>query len=84
LGFTEVYFDVVAANQAAAIPPGAPLTWFTHWSGRFTGEALRAQRLVRVCLVIPERSTELVITAPEPQLLPQIAILVFELRGVLL
>jgi hypothetical protein len=81
---TQVHLDGVAANQAAAIFLTDPLTWFTHRRGGITGEALRAQRLVRTSLVIPERSTELVITALEPQLLPEITILVFKLRGGLL
>src|ERR1700683_2475400 len=77
---TKAHLKEVTAGEAFPIICVTSLTGFTHWCRDILREALRAKRSLGVRPLIVEWTLELEIIALEPQLVTQLAVLVFQLR----
>src|SRR5580692_983465 len=73
--------DVVTTDEAMTVKTVSVMALLTHRCCDLIGEALCTEWLLRVPFVIPEGGAELVLIALEAQLLAEVAVLVFQLRG---
>ena len=69
---------MVVANQTPARTNAIAFLRLVHRRSDLLSETLRAERSVRIGLVIPERTAKLVSITLEPELISKLAILIFE------